>query len=292
MPNIETLVDDIYHLFNDEHHHEPNEENLKQLGQNVMDIVRLRLAKRDEGREALRFSSMGKKDRQLWYQHNLPNEGERLNAKTLFKFLYGDMIEQLLLFFAKEAGHTVEREQEELEVDGVKGHIDAVIDGVVVDVKSASPYSYKKFADGTLLENDPFGYIAQLSGYSETLTPGKGAAFLVADKVHGDIGLMKVSGETTQQFKPAERIAHLKEVLVSPDVPPRCYEAVPDGKSGNEKLGVNCSYCAFKNICWQDSNNGHGLRKFIYYNGPTWLTKVVNEPRVMEVKAYEERSAD
>jgi hypothetical protein len=250
-------------------------------------MVRLRLAKRDEGRDALRFSSMGKKDRQLWYQQNLPHEGEHMSPKVLFKFLYGDMIEQLLLFFAKEAGHTVEREQEEIEVEGVKGHIDAIIDGVVVDVKSASPYSFKKFADGGLYENDPFGYITQISGYSETLTPGAGAAFLVADKVHGDIALMRVPAQITQQFKPAERIAHLKEVLASDEVPERCYTPVADGKSGNLKLGVNCSYCPFKYKCWEDANNGHGLRKFLYYNGPVFLTHVANEPRVQELKPYD-----
>lgn len=282
--NIETLVEDIYHLFNDEHHHEPKPENLLALGQGIIDIVKIRLASRDEAREALRFSSIGKPDRQLWYQHNLPDEGEKLNAKTLFKFLYGDMIEQMLLFLAKEAGHSVEREQEELEVDGVKGHIDAIIDGVVVDVKSASPFSFKKFKDGSLFENDPFGYIGQISGYSETLTPGKGAAFLVADKVHGDIGLMHIPGQVTSQYEPAKRIEHLKEVLAKPEEPPRCYAPVPEGKSGNMKLGVNCSYCAFKNKCWSDANNGAGLRKFLYYNGPVFLTHVEKEPKVDEMR--------
>jgi len=277
------LVADIYELFDDSQHHEPSEENLATLGQNIMDIVRLRLAKRDEEREALRFSSLGKKDRQLWYMAHAKDEAEPMSAKTLFKFLYGDVIEQLLLFLAREAGHNVERCQEEIEVGGVKGHIDAVIDGVVVDVKSASPYSFKKFKDGTLFNDDPFGYIGQISGYSETLTPGQGAAFLVADKVHGDIGLMKISGEVTAQYKPEPRIEHLKEVLASPEPPERCYEDEKDGESGNRKLGLNCSYCAHRFHCWKDANNGKGLRTFLYYNGPRHLTNVAKEPNVPEL---------
>lgn len=284
MTELKNLVKDIYQLFDEDTHHEPNEENLHKFGESVKEMMRRRLAIRDENREALRFSSMGKPDRQLWYMHNKPELGEKMSAKTLFKFLYGDMIEQVLLFLTVEAGHEVTHEQEEIEFGGVKGHIDAIIDGVVVDVKSASPYSFKKFQQRALFEDDPFGYIGQLSGYAEALTPGKGAAFLVADKVHGDVALMTVDGDTTSQYEPEKRIEHLKEVLKAEEVPPRCYAPVPEGKSGNMKLGVNCSYCPFKEHCWSDANNGKGLRKFMYYNGPVFLTHVAREPNVEEIR--------
>ena len=280
---IDTLVEDVYNLFNEEEHHEPNENNLAELGNNVVALVRQRLARRDDERDPLRFSNLGRPDRQLWYQKNKPELAEKLSAKTFHKFLYGDVIEQLLLFFAKEAGHRVENQQLELEVDGVKGHIDAVVDGVTVDVKSASPYSFKKFKDRTIFDDDPFGYIGQISGYASEVSPDTGAAFFVADKVHGDIGLLKVDPDTVKQWEPKKRIEHLKEVLASPDEPPRCYVAEPEGKSGNMKLGVNCSYCPFKEHCWRDANDGKGLRKFLYYNGPVWLTHVEREPNVQEI---------
>lgn len=287
MKDLKDLPKDIYSLFNDEEHHEPSEENLQALGQNIQSLVRTRLAQRDE-RSPLRFSNLGKPDRQIWFQANRPELAEKMSAKTFFKFLYGDVIEQLLLFLAKEAGHTVEHEQAEVEVDGIKGHIDARIDGIVVDVKSASPYSYKKFFDGTLFENDPFGYIGQLSSYGTTVEPGKPAAFLVADKVHGDIGLSEVSEEVVAKYNVPERIDHLKRVIESPELPPRCYEDIPEGKSGNRKLGVNCSYCPFKKECWKDANNGRGLRTFLYYKGPVFLTNVEREPDVPEITGKEE----
>lgn len=283
MKTIDTLPEDIYALFNDEEHHEPSEENLGALGKNIQELVRLRLARRDDERSPLRFSNLGKPDRQLWYQANKPEVGERMPAKTFFKFLYGDVIEQLLLFLAKEAGHDVRNEQKEIELDGVKGHIDAMVDGVTVDVKSASSYSFKKFEDRTLLENDPFGYIGQIGGYANILTPDSGAAFLVADKVHGDIGLMKVGPEITKEFEPGPRIEHLKKVISSEEMPPRCYPDELEGKSGNRKLGVNCSYCAFRKDCWSDANNGRGLRTFLYYGGPMFLTHVAREPNVKEI---------
>lgn len=277
MPTIDTLVEDIYKLFDPNVMHTPDEKNLDQFAENMKNILRVRLASREDVRDPLRFSALGKPDRQLWYMaKGYPSE--EMTPKTYFKFLYGDVIEALLLFLAKESGHDVHSEQMEIEVDGVKGHIDAIIDGVVTDVKSASPFAYKKFKDHTLVENDPFGYIQQISGYTSTITPGESGAFLAADKVSGDLTVMNVSTSIIASHPPAPRIAHLKEVIASDEIPPRCFPDEEDGKSGNRKLGTQCSYCAFKKECWP------GLRTFIYSTGPRYLTKVVREPEVYEVK--------
>lgn len=276
MPTLETLVDDIYGLFDPNKMHEPNEENLNQFAENMKNILRTRLASREDVRDPLRFSALGKPDRQLWYMaKGYPSE--EMTPKTYFKFLYGDVIEALLLFLAKESGHDVQSEQMEIEVDGVKGHIDAIIDGVVVDVKSASPFGYKKFKDHSLIQDDPFGYIQQISGYTDTITPGKGGAFLAADKVSGDLTVMNVSSSVIETHPPGPRITHLKEVIARDTPPPRCFEPEPEGKSGNMKLGTQCSYCAFKKDCWP------GLRTFIYSTGPRYLTTVVKVPDVYEV---------
>ena len=173
---LATLPEDILALFNPEETHEPCEENLEWMATELKNILRTRLAEREQVDDPLRFSSMGKKDRQIWYMSRPDVEKEPMTDKTYFKFLYGDVIELLVLFLAKESGHTVEDTQREIEVNGVKGHIDAIIDGTVVDVKSASPFSFKKFANNTLTESDPFGYVAQLAGYSSVLTPGESAA--------------------------------------------------------------------------------------------------------------------
>jgi hypothetical protein len=283
MPNIDTLVKDIYKLFDEEEHHEPDPANLEALGRNIVELVKVRLSQRDRNRGALRFSNLGRPDRQIWYQQNKPELGEKMSPKTFFKFLYGDVIEQLLLFLAKEAGHDVQAEQHQIEVDGVKGHIDAIIDGVTTDSKSASPYGFQKFKDKSIYQNDPFGYIGQISGYTNVLTPKEGGAFLVADKVHGDIALMRVPPAITREYQPAPRIAHLKAVLDNPEKPPRCYADEPEGKSGNRKLRKNCSYCPFKKDCWKDANGGRGLRTFLYYGGPMFLTHVAREPKTQEI---------
>lgn len=275
---LKDLPNDIYNLFDPDNDHVCSEENLEAVANNFKDIFRQRLRKYTPPKTPLRFSSLGKPDRQLWFDSR-PVEGgkEALTPKTYLKFLYGDVIEQMLLFLAKEAQHDVKEEQAEVESQAVYGHIDAIIDGQVVDVKSASPFGFQKFKEGSVLSNDPFGYVAQLAGYASILTPGKDAAWLAMDKVGGDICVSTLSALVIKHYHPDERIDHLKKVLASDAVPDRCYQDVPDGKSGNRKLDTGCSYCSHKHRCWPD------LRTFIYSSGPRFLTQVSRVPDVLEV---------
>lgn len=278
MKTVDTIPEDVYALFNRKEHHECSEENLDAFAHAVKELVRSRLAQEEieEGRGAIRFSNLGKPDRYLWYKQNEPDKEEDISNKNLLKFLYGDVIEQLMLFLIKEAGHEVSDEQKEIEVDGIKGRIDCTIDGITVDIKSASPYSFQKFKKGTLFEDDPFGYIGQISGYASQCTPDVGAAFVAFDKVHGDINVLKVPPKIVHEYDPPSRIESIKKTVGQDEVPPRCHSDVEDGKSGNRKLGTNCSYCGFKEHCWP------GLRTFFYSGGPRFLTTVAKLPDVPE----------
>lgn len=273
---IDTLVSDIYGLFGTDEKFDLN--LFDQFGENLKDLMDQRFHQKYQGDPYLRMSNIGRPNRQLWFDMNFKGEKEKLLPQTLIKFAYGDLIEQMMLLYAKMAGHTVEQEQAEVEVDGIKGHIDAVIDGVVVDVKSASSFSWQKFDSGALLEpgNDPFGYVAQLAGYVEAVTPGADGAFLAVDKTLGKLTLLRVPSQVLAKYNVRERIAEIKQVVAEPEMPPRCYTDVPDGKSGNMKLGTSCSYCPHKFNCWEN------LRTYFYSTGPRYLTRVVREPKVAE----------
>ena len=78
-------------------------------------------------------------------------------------------------------------------------------------------------------------------------------------------------------FDIEEHIERVKKLVEQPEAPEVCHEVVPDGKSGNMKLAVGCSYCQYKQVCWP------GVRTFLYSSGPRYLTEVVNEPKVAEV---------
>jgi hypothetical protein len=238
------------------------------------------------GRASLRLSNLGTPcDRKLWYTINKPEQSEPLSASVRLKFLFGDIIEQLLLFLARATGHTVSNEQAEVDLHGVRGHIDAVIDGELVDVKSASSYSFKKFRSGGLEGDDPFGYRTQLNGYltalsrtdNATVNPDR-AHFLVVDKTLGHICLDTHSKVDVDY---AQMVESRRAMLSWPTPPDRGYADVPDGASGNRRLGMECSYCPFKSTCWE------GLRVFAYSNRPVFLTRVVRQPKVQELTLEE-----
>ena len=226
------------------------------------------------------MSNVGKPcERQLWYDINTPEDGESLPPEAFMKFLFGDLCELLLLFLVEASGHEVAGTQDTQEIEGIKGHRDAVIDGVVVDVKSASTYSFQKFRDGTLAQNDSFGYVDQLQSYlyaagdDPVVTDKSRGAFLVLDKTLGHICL----DIHENKHLPYDKIyAHKKAVVASGTPPERGFSPEPDGASGNMKLPMNCSYCAFKEKCHP------GLRTFIYSNGPRFLTEVKKVPNVPE----------
>jgi len=283
MKKIETLVEDIEQTILGYNGWD------KALGDwmanNISRMAEQRFSKPQEPRGYLSLSSLGTScERKLWYKINKTNEGEVLPASALLKFFYGDMIEELVLTIAAVSGHNVTGMQTRMDVHGIKGHRDAVIDGMTIDVKSASPYAFKKFKEGNLREDDPFGYISQLSSYvyaakdDPAVTNKTQGGFLVVDKVNGHVCL-DIYDFTEEMKTKEETVSHLKEMVSSEEPPERSFEPVPQSNSnpdGNKKLATACSYCEFKKECYP------GLRKFIYSNGPTFLTDVVKKPMVPE----------
>ena len=284
MKTIDTLVEDIYNLFEpsiiNQISEEDLEKHLKEFTKNVTNNIKTVLNEQPRKKRKLSLSSIGKPTRQLWYDRHSNSEARPLAPSTRIKFLYGHILEDLLILLSRVAGHTVTEEQKEVEVEGIKGHQDCKIDGVLVDCKSASGFAFKKFANNRLADDDPFGYIAQISAYSE----GNGvneAYFLAIDKQHGNIALTRV--HDMEMINAKERVQYLKGALDSKRVPDRCYSDIPEGVSGNRKLAIGCVFCPHKRECWSDANQGKGLRAFKYEKGPTYLTQVSKEPRVEEI---------
>ena len=242
-------------------------------------IMKRQLSDWKPDRRTIRLSNVGKTPLYLW---NLMRgtESEKMTPNTLLKFMYGHIIEEMLLFLVKASGHKVTDEQKRCEVAGVIGHMDGRIDGTLMDVKSTSSYSFKKFKDGSLVDNDAFGYIDQLKAYAKSEGDTK-IAWLAMDKQNGHLTWLEYDLETTDHPKLKEdieeKIINLKKAVESDTAPDLCYDSVEDGKSGNEKLSMECSYCQYKKSCWPE------LRTFLYYNGPKHLVKIVNEPKVQEI---------
>ena len=227
----------------------------------------------------LRMSNIGKPARQLWFEKRDEAGRSGVDGSTQIKFLYGHLLEEVLLMLVRMAGHQVTDEQKEVVVDGIKGHMDCKINGEVVDVKTASRFAFNKFSEGRLAQDDPFGYMGQLAGYEASEGTSNGG-FLVINKESGELCMYVPDGLDKPNIK--EHIKALVPSLELDTAPELCYPVVPEGKKGNMKIAKGCSWCKYKHPCHKDANDGAGLRTFKYSNGFTYLTKVVSEPRVEE----------
>jgi len=278
MKKLENLVSDIYSVLSPLTEGEAldiSDKDIDDFGEAIKDVVRHWATPKARDSNTLRMSNIGKPSRQLWYDLKYKREESSFEDSHLpIKFLYGHLLEEVLLFLVKMSGHKVEDEQKEVEVRGVKGHIDCKIDGEVIDIKTASGFAFNKFRNGTLREDDPFGYMAQLAGYEEAEGTTNGG-FLVINKESGELTLYQPE-ELDKPYAP-KIIEDIKESLNNNEPPEVCYEPIPEGKSGNMKLPKNCVYCNHKFKCYPD------LRVFKYSKGLVYFTEIVNEPKVEEV---------
>jgi len=228
----------------------------------------------------LRMSNIGKPIRQLWYEKRDPDGHGSVNGPTQIKFLYGHVLEEIVLMLVRMAKYKVTDEQKEVDVDGILGHMDCKIEGEVVDIKSASNFAFKKFEQGRLAQDDPFGYLGQLAGY-EAAEGTENGGFLVINKESGELCMHRP--EDLDKPNINTKINNTISAL-NVDTPPElCYNPIPDGKKGNLKLPKGCSWCKYKFECHKDSNNGKGLRVFKYANSLSYLTHVESEPKVEEL---------
>ena len=124
--------------------------------------------------------------------------------------------------------------------------------------------TFKKFKDGTLAYDDSFGYVDQIKAYAHSQGK-KDFGWLAMDKANGHLAVLKYDLEDTQapvhetiKGDIEERIVHVKEMVKGDEPEAYCADPVPDGKSGNMKLAVKCSYCPYKKHCYPD------LRGFLY----------------------------
>ncbi len=307
IPDIERMLQELI----DGKDIEISDEKLAKFGGEIALKLKHALTARKRGsrkHKVLYMSEYGRPcRRQLWYElrPEYHEDKETLQPANIVKFLYGDILEEVVLLLVELAGHEVTGLQESVEIKLphgwlLRGRTDAIVDGEVVDVKSTTTHGFKKFKEGTLEKDDPFGYIPQLAGYGEAIygddiKDGQSCSFLAIDKQLGNITRMPIYADVPKNE--ADREANHKAIYehrlqlvedMEALVPPkRAFEPVPDGKSGNMKLATSCAYCPFKHECWKDANDGAGLRTFIYSTGPRFLTTVEKQPNVVEKDSFE-----
>lgn len=285
MAHIQTLISDIYSFVGNKSISQGGMTNeiVEQLAYEVGGRVWLQYGKVEQ-KPTLRLSQMGSKcPKALWHSIHTPGEAQPLPPWTQIKFTYGHVVEALAIALAKASGHEVTGEQDAVELDGVIGHRDCIIDGCVVDVKSAGSRSFLKYKDGSLAQNDSFGYLEQLDGYTtasldDPLVRTRDRAYILA--VNQELGHLALHEHIVRPDHIRERIAECKRVVEAIQPPSCTCKVIKHGESGNLALDMRASYSPWKFCCFPH------LRTFIYSNGPKYLTKTVRKPDVTEVDRY------
>jgi hypothetical protein len=273
---LNTLVPDIYSTL--EGKTVSSSFSSMDLTENLQHVYAKANTIKERPAKTLYFSEVGDPcPRKLHYRVNSPELAESIDGNTRLKFFYGDVLETLVLSLAEAAGHSVSNRQGRATLDlpngwKVVGRIDAIVDGVLVDVKSTTKYGEEKFKNA--LVDDPFGYKMQLGGYAVALGHSE-AGFLTIQKELGHLGWYPIPVDEKAVVAGATEATNVvsKELEELPRLEP-----VPQSKtSKNKKLCTSCSYCPFKKSCWPE------MRTFLYSDGPLFLVEVVDTPRVTEL---------
>ena len=246
--SIDTVVQDVYNLMENQTERTPELEKIvKQVGEEVSSSLLEALTTR-QSKGGLRMSGIGKCERSQWYTYH-GYEQEEIEGQVYLTFLTGHVMEAVLLGIIEASGHEVTGKQQRHEVEGVKGSQDCYIDGELVDVKTASDWSYKNKFEEDGIKSDTFGYVKQLSGYGKTDNRDTGY-FLAFNKNKSTLKLCKQ--ELEQDID--KHIIQLKEKMGLDTPPMRLEKATKtvNHRDGTQsvQLSMDCAFCGHKESCF------------------------------------------
>lgn len=261
---------------------------VEEFGQRCKDLLIKQFNKPREKDFRLRMSNIGKDLRQL-HMEKLYGEAE-VKPQDKLKFIYGDIIEALVVILLKHSGLEISGESgsTELQVAGesILGEYDIIYKDIatgeqyLIDVKSASPSAYDyKFVDYDKLKaNDSFGYRLQGFGYdasSKDISSDMFKGWFVVDKVSGRFKFVDVPKDTYQyEWEEAIRditevVTHFKEDKPLPPCPGVKKETWYSKETGEVILADGpkepCQWCPRKTICHPDAELKLGKGKKSYW---------------------------
>jgi len=235
-----------------------SESTIDRIGEEIKDALKRQFAggnKRGDFR--LRMSNIGRPSCQLWFEKNRPETALPKPTTFVMMMMIGDIVESVFKGLLTEAKIEYKDNAEvELQLDEnttIKGTYDIVIDDALDDIKSASDWSYKyKFESfETLKAGDSFGYIGQLAGYAKA-SGHKVGGWWVVNKANGQFKYVSASNMEMEQeldnIRATIAAANAKEFKRCFEPKPEYFRKIP---TGNMVLNKNCTFCDYRNSCWE-----------------------------------------
>ena len=186
------------------------------------------------------------------------------------KMLYGDMTEVIAVALLLAAGIEIvdlnKRVLLNTEAGDISGELDLIIrDGnsySLWDIKSASKFAFEKKFESyqALKDNDDFGYLEQLYGYTKAEraeTPDiKAGGWIAINKESGEMKVVPADPDDEDQYTTKINNTITKYLEADETNFERCFEDEPETfyrkLTGNRKLHKTCTYCSFRYTCWPD----------------------------------------
>ena len=207
----------------------------------------------------LRMSNVGKPLCQL--QHGaMGSEKKRKDYNFKIQMLIGDAVECITNIMLKIAGANITggKNQVDLKIGEtvVKGEDDIEIDHKVYDVKSCSPWAFDNKWDkgySGLKLSDDFGYIGQLTGYSQAQNKELGG-WIVVNKSNGRIAVVDAEVSENEKQMNLFKMEHNVDQVTTGAPLDRQFAPIPDtfrGKpTGLKRLTKSCEFCDFIKPCY------------------------------------------
>lgn len=272
--------------------------NFTTFGKRCEAAARKQFLERKKEEFGLRMSNIGRPLRTLWLEKTYGRQPRE--PESVLNMFYGDLVEaamMLILESIPEINITEYGSKTELEVDGqiINGTLDLGIDKGIWDIKSASPYSYEHKFDTyeSLKENDDFGYIGQLFGYSESKKKEgyEAQGWVVVNKANGHFKCISVKEQDREieAKKAMDKIRSTVAFFKNPNsVPPACDGVVKETfykkETGREHLGPNCMWCDYKTKCHPSAVCCADKESKAKNAKPKWYTKLSSTDPEMKAR--------
>ena len=241
---IDTVVPDVYEVMKSKDYSGDLNTIAMQAGREVEEAIK-NAFEPYENKNELRMSSIGRCERAQWYAVK-GYTPEEIEGSVYLTFLQGHILEAVLVALIKLAGHDVQDQQKKHTVEGVNGSQDCTIDGELVDIKTASAWSWENKFTESGIKDDAFGYIKQLSGYGKS-DDRKEGYFLAFNKNKSTLKLCRQQLEEDIDTY----IVDLKDKMEADTPPMRLANATTFSKAeAKEKLCMTCAFCGFKEDCY------------------------------------------
>ena len=221
-------------------------------------------------RGGARLPSMSQVGKPFWQVHAEKLGWEKLPEVNSFKIkmLYGDMTEVIAVALLLAAGIEIvdlnKRVLLNTEAGDISGELDLIIrDGnsySLWDIKSASKFAFEKKFESyqALKDNDDFGYLEQLYGYTKAEraeTPDiKAGGWIAINKESGEMKVVPADPDDEDKYTTKINNTITKYLEADETNFERCFEDEPETfyrkLTGNRKLHKTCTYCSFRYTCW------------------------------------------